>query len=166
MKKLLSARSLIISALTLIGVPSVFGLEPVYATSSSSWGGERKAIGGYDPVAYFELAEGELPIEGKKDYTYDWNGAVWYFSSEENLNKFKKSEEQYAPQYGGYCAWAISQNGIASSDPKFWTVYAGRLYLNFSENIHVMWKTDIPGHIEKADKNWPGLLGMDDRILP
>ena len=151
MQKLLNAAPLIILVFVAMRTTSAFGLEPIYAT-------EGKAIGGYDPVAYFTK---EQAIKGDEDNTHEWEGVVWYFSSNDNLEAFKGSEEQYAPQYGGYCAWAVSQNGIADSDPENWTVYEGKLYLNFSERIHEEWKKDIPGNIVKADENWPEVLSTN-----
>jgi YHS domain-containing protein len=64
------------------------------------------AIKGYDPVAYFTDAK---PVEGNGDFTFEWNGAKWRFANAEHLAAFKAAPEKYAPQYGGYCAWAVSQ---------------------------------------------------------
>jgi hypothetical protein len=113
------------------------------------------AVGGYDPVAYF--TEGK-PVEGKKDITFTWKGATWRFASEANRDAFKAKPEAYAPQYGGYCAWAVSQNYTAKGDPKIWKVVDGRLYLNYDARVQRDWEKDIPGHIVKADKNWPAVL--------
>jgi YHS domain-containing protein len=68
------------------------------------------AVGGYDPVAYF--TDGK-PVSGKKELTFSWKGATWRFANEKNLEAFKASPERYAPQYGGYCAWAVSQGYTA-----------------------------------------------------
>jgi YHS domain-containing protein len=113
------------------------------------------AVGGYDPVAYF--TDGK-PVEGKKDITFSWKGATWRFVTEANRDAFKAKPEAYAPQYGGYCAWAVSQNYTAKGDPKFWKIVDGRLYLNYDARVQRDWEKDIPGHIVKADKNWPAVL--------
>jgi YHS domain-containing protein len=57
------------------------------------------AIKGYDPVAYFD--EGR-PVKGTEKYSFEWNGAKWFFSSKEHLESFRENPEIYAPQYGGY----------------------------------------------------------------
>ena len=74
---------------------------PVYAE-------DGVAINGYDPVVYLEHI---TAVEGKDEFTFDWMGATWKFSSQENLDKFMASPEDYAPQYGGYCAYAVA-NGL------------------------------------------------------
>lgn len=124
-------------------------VEPVY---SDFFG---KAIRGYDPVAYF--TEGK-PVKGDSDYTYSWNDAEWYFSSQENLSLFTANPEKYAPQYGGYCAWAVSKGYTAKVDPNAWYIHNDKLYLNYSRSVQSTWQQDIPGNIASADKNWPQLL--------
>lgn len=124
--------------------------DPVYTGTFSSL-----AVSGYDPVAYF--AQG-APVEGSSDHELEWNGATWRFSSAENMEKFKSDPEAWAPQYGGYCAWAVSQGYTASSDPDAWRIVDGKLYLNYSKGVQAKWEKDIPGFITKADANWPKVL--------
>jgi len=64
----------------------------------------------------------------------------------------------YAPQYGGYCAWAVSQGYTASTDPHAWRIVDGKLYLNYSKGVQKRWQQDIPGNIAKGDANWPKVL--------
>ena len=64
------------------------------------------AIRGYDPVSYFTEAK---PVKGKSTYQFKWRGATWSFASSENRDRFVKNPDKYAPQYGGYCAWAVSR---------------------------------------------------------
>lgn len=75
-----------------------------------------------------------------------------------NLNSFKTDPQAFAPQYGGYCAWAVAQGYTASSDPQAWRIVDGKLYLNYSEGVQKKWVRDIPGFIVKADTNWPKVL--------
>ncbi len=124
--------------------------DPVYTGTFSSL-----AVSGYDPVAYF--AQGK-PVEGSSDLELKWNGATWRFSSAENIEKFKSDPAAFAPQYGGYCAWAVSQGYTASSDPEAWRIVDGKLYLNYSKGVQAKWEKDIPGFITKADANWPKVL--------
>jgi hypothetical protein len=74
------------------------------------------------------------------------------------LAKFKADPEKYAPKYGGYCAWAVAQGYTAEIDPEAWKIVGGKLYLNYSKDVQKKWEQDIPGNIEKADQNWPGVL--------
>lgn len=109
---------------------------------------------GYDAVAYF--TEGK-PVRGTGRYGYKWMGAKWLFSSAENRALFTKNPERYSPQYGGYCAYAVSQGITADIDPMAWKIVEGKLYLNLSPGVARIWEKDIPGYIVKANKNWPTL---------
>lgn len=113
------------------------------------------AIRGYDPVAYF--TEGK-PVKGSDEFSYDYKGTTWLFASAENKRAFEEKPEKYAPQYGGYCAWAVSQGYTASIDPDAWTIVDGRLYLNYSKSVQETWSQDVTGNIRKADANWPKVL--------
>jgi YHS domain-containing protein len=113
------------------------------------------ALGGYDPVAYF--TEGR-PVEGKREFSHFWKGATWRFSSARNLELFKANPAAYAPQYGGYCAWAVSNNYTAKGDPKHWKIVGGKLYLNYDASVQRDWEKDVPGDIAKGDRNWPKVL--------
>ena len=114
------------------------------------------AIKGYDTVAYF--SEGR-PVKGKKEFQYEWNGARWRFASAEHRDLFKSNPTRYAPQYGGYCAYAVSQGKTADIDPYAWNIVNGKLYLNLNRDVQKLWSKDIPGYIRKADRNWPRILG-------
>jgi YHS domain-containing protein len=114
------------------------------------------AIKGYDPVAFH--SEGR-PVKGVSQYVHTWKDAKWRFANAENKELFKANPDAYAPKYGGYCAWAVSEGYTASVDPeKAWNIVDGRLYLNYSVEIKQKWEKDIPGHIRKADANWPSVL--------
>ncbi len=113
------------------------------------------AIRGYDPVAYFTESK---PVKGKPSYKVKWGGATWQFASKENLDLFNSDPEKYAPQYGGFCAWAVAEKGQAFSvDPKAWRIVDKKLYLNYSQKIQKKWEQDIPGFIQNGDKKWPTL---------
>ncbi len=113
------------------------------------------AIKGYDPVAYFTASK---PLKGSSDFAYDWNGAEWRFATAANRDLFKADPVKYAPQYGGYCAWAVSRGYTAGIDPEAWKIVNQRLYLNYSTKVQAQWSEDIPGNIAKAEENWPKLL--------
>jgi YHS domain-containing protein len=110
------------------------------------------AIEGVDPVAYF--IEGK-PVEGKSEFAHDWMDATWYFASAENRDLFAADPEKYAPQYGGYCAWAVANGYTAKIDPEAWKIVDDKLYLNYSKDVQAQWAQDVPGNITKGDANWP-----------
>ena len=131
----------------LVGARPALAIDPVFSHRG-------KAIRGYDPVAYFTAGK---PVEGKPLFTHVYEGATWQFASAENRDAFAADPERYAPQYGGYCAWAVSQGYTASIDPDAWKIEDGKLYLNYSQSVQRRWARDIPGNVAKADRNWPGL---------
>ena len=114
------------------------------------------AAGGYDVVAYFKVGR---PVAGNAQFSTEFKGATWRFSTKENLDSFKGNPVSFAPQYGGYCSWAVAQGYTASGDPEVWKIVGGKLYLNYDRSVQAKWEKDIPGFIAKGDHNWPGVLG-------
>lgn len=113
------------------------------------------AIRGTDPVAYFTVG---AATKGDAAHSSEHMGATWRFASAENKAMFDAEPEKYAPKYGGYCAFAVSKGATATTDPEAWSIVDDRLYLNYSLNVRKIWSEDIPGHIARADANWPGVL--------
>jgi len=126
------------------------GKPPVFTAFKS-----KLALDGHDPVAYFR--EGK-PVKGNPAQALSWNGATWHFASAENKAAFEANPHAFAPQYGGYCAWAVSRGYTAKGDPTAWKVVGGKLYLNYDAKVQQRWAADIPGNIGKADRNWPKAL--------
>jgi YHS domain-containing protein len=112
------------------------------------------ALHGYDPVTYIEK---QAPEKGAEQFSYNWQGATWMFVSAENRKNFAKSPESFAPQFGGYCAKAVSENHIADVDPLAYKIVNGKLYLNYDAKVQKVWEQDIPGRIANAEKYWPNL---------
>ncbi len=112
------------------------------------------ALKGYDPVAYFKESR---PVKGQDEFRHDWLGAKWYFASATNRDEFARNPEKYAPQFGGYCAWAVANGYTANIDPEAWRIVDGKLYLNYSKDVQKKWEADIPGFIKKGNENWPKL---------
>lgn len=119
----------------------------------SDWRG--RAIRGTDPVAYF--TEGR-PVQGSSDITYEWKGAEWRFASEEHRALFIANPEAYAPQYGGYCAWAVSHGQTASIEPDAWEIVDGKLFLNYNKDVQAKWLADRDAAYQRAEANWPKVL--------
>lgn len=113
------------------------------------------ALGGTDPVAYFTMGKA---VQGSPVFTYNYDGARWYFSSEAHRAAFAADPTAYAPQYGGYCAYAVSEGYTATSTPKAWRIVDGKLYLNNSRRIRRRWEKDIATRINNANINWPKVL--------
>ncbi|HCA57523.1 MAG TPA: YHS domain-containing protein, partial [Blastocatellia bacterium] len=109
-----------IAVFAFIAAASV-GLAACGNSSISETGFNAAADGlglrGYDAVAYFAV---NSAVKGNAQFEYVWNGVKWHFSSEENRKAFQQNPEKYAPQYGGYCAYAVSKNYTADGDPEAW----------------------------------------------
>jgi hypothetical protein len=109
------------------------------------------AIKGYDTVAYFQAGKA---LNGNESFNFQWHNLTWYFQTRENRDLFAASPEKFAPQYDGYCAWALTEERKAITDPEVWKIVDGKLYLNCSMAAYEKWSKDIPGNIKKADANW------------
>ena len=133
-----------------VPAPAMAAEDPVYTGFLSN-----VAVGGYDPVSYFS-ADG--PVKGSADYSLTYNGAQWHFATAANRDSFRQDPERYAPQYGGYCAWAVSQGSTAKGDPANWKIVNGKLYLNYNSDIQKRWEQNIPENIQAGNRNWPRVL--------
>ncbi|HBH81933.1 MAG TPA: tat pathway signal sequence domain protein [Nitrospira sp.] len=110
------------------------------------------AINGYDPVAYFTERK---PVKGAPEFRAEFQGATFQFASADHRDRFAAKPEEFAPQYGGYCAYGTAKGYKAKIDPEAFTVVQGKLYLNYSDAVQTRWLSDIPGYIQQADANWP-----------
>jgi YHS domain-containing protein len=97
------------------------------------------------------------PVKGSKEFSTEYMGATFQFASVANRDAFLADPAAYAPQYGGYCAWAMADGKYAKGDAKYWKIVDGKLYLNYNAGIQKKWNADVPGFIEKADKQWSEL---------
>lgn len=115
---------------------------------------ENLAVKGYDVVAYFTLS---TPTEGQSQFQTDYQGKTYQFANQAHLALFQAEPAKYVPEYGGYCAFAMSKGQKAPIDPTAWRIVDGKLYLNYNQRVQEMWVADIPGHIQAADGHWQKL---------
>ena len=132
-----------------LAAPAANAEPPVYTGSFSD-----TALQGYDPVAYFEQGEA---VKGSDDFTTEYIGATFKFASAADRDAFIADPAAYAPQYGGYCAWAMADGKYAKGDARYWRIVDGKLYLNYNAGIQKKWEKDVPGFISKADTHWTEL---------
>lgn len=147
-------KSILVAVALVFGGAAASADDQIYTGTFSS-----TAVSGYDAVAYF--TDGK-PTKGSKKFQTEYKGAKWRFSSQENLDTFLADPARYAPQYGGYCAWAMAGGYKASGDPEQWKIVDGKLYLNYDASVKAEWEQDIPGFIAKADVNYPVVVGLVD----
>ncbi len=142
-------RFILALSLTLSAHAQLFGRpEPVLKDRSGL------ALKGYDPVAYFTEAKA---IPGKPEIQHTHANVKYNFASTQNRDLFQKDPNTYLPQYGGYCAWAVSHNYTASTDPEAWKIVNGKLYLNYSKDVQRKWMAEEAALIQAGDSNWPKL---------
>ena len=120
-------------------------------------GGSDVAILGYDPVAYFTV---DKPVKGQDRFATVWKGAKRKISSQANLDLFKSGPEKYAPQYGGYCAYAVAQDNLVRIEPDKFKVLDGKLYLNYNAEVQATWLKDPAGYVKQADAKFKALLSQ------
>lgn len=113
------------------------------------------AIRGYDPVAYFILGR---PVRGQQRFSMKWMDATWLFSTAENRELFKEKPEAYAPQFGGYCAYGVSQNYLVKIEPENWTIIDGKLYLNFNNSVQRKWERNARNYILQGQQFYEDLV--------
>ena len=146
MRRLAVSRRLLCAIL--LGAPSVARAQAQVFTEGGL------AIRGYDAVAYFAAGQ---PVRGSAAFTHQWHGATWRFASAANRDRFAADPARYAPAYGGFCAYAVSEGYTAPTDPQAWRIVDGRLFLNYDRAVQRRWEQDIPGRISRGDANWPRL---------
>ena len=154
MKKCILSTCLIFTLILTGPMWTLWAQEPV------STDPDGLAVGGYDPVAYFTE---QKAVPGTPGINTEHDGAVYRFSSTANREAFLKNPQAYLPQYGGYCAWAVSRGSSAGIDPEAWTIQDGRLFLNLSRGVHRRFQKDLEENIRKADANWPKVKSRLDK---
>jgi hypothetical protein len=148
-------RWLVVGLLMTLTAGGAFARDPIPSVNTEN----GLAIKGYDPVAYF--ADGRAR-PGSPQVTATYNGAVYRFTSTEHRDLFLAGPERYLPQYGGYCAYAISLNLIADIEPYEWTIVGGKLYLNNGFFAQKLWSLDKTGNIAAGDRYWPLVPKLPD----
>ncbi len=138
----------VLAALAAAG-PQAFAAETAVNVNS-----EGVAIDGYDTVSYFTPVGAR---RGKPDFQAEWAGAIWHFATAEILAAFESEPERYAPQFGGWCAFALSTGHYASDvDPReAFTLRDDKLYLNWSRRVKQRWLREVEDNIATAESNWP-----------
>lgn len=154
----LSRRGLL--SILLLTVAAI-GSQPAAAQQAEIFTGGRSqfgadlAVAGYDAVAYHTQGRA---IPGTGQFRVSWKGAEWRFSTQQNRDVFVATPERYAPQYGGWCAFAVAAGVKVASDPLLFDVVAGRLYLNQTPATQASWRRDQAAMIQRGDQNWPRIF--------
>ncbi len=116
-------------------------------------------LDGYDPVAFFT---DQKPVKGSASFTFTYHDAAYWFANAEHQKMFAANPEKYAPQYGGYCGYAVSQGHLAPIHVEFFALLDGRLILQNNQRALDGWNGDAMS-LQKADKYWPELLSRSGK---
>ncbi len=118
------------------------------------------AVSGYDVVSFWDKKQAPVgksqpkAVPGKASITAEYNGAKWAFSTEANRDKFKANPAKYAPAFDGHCAYGVAVGGKVPGNPNLWRIVDDKLYLNITKVVVGFWEKDVPGFINKGNKNW------------
>lgn len=146
--------------LLLIAFISISGFAQTETKRVAQFNLEKNvAVQGYDVVSYFKQNKA---VKGKKTLALNYEGVVYYFSTEANKETFKKNPASYEPQYGGWCAFAMGDsNSKVEIDPETFKIVDGKLYLfynAFFNNTLKSWNKDEVNLKRKADTNWKNYI--------
>ena len=136
-----------------LGLGSAGAFDPK-STAAVNVDAAGVALRGHDPVAYFTVGK---PTPGAQTFQSKFDGATYQFASADNKAAFDKEPAKFAPQYGGFCAFAAAKGAKFDADPAVFKVVENKLYMNVNPDVAVKWNADVPGHIKAADGNWSGL---------
>jgi YHS domain-containing protein len=129
---------------------SIKGVEHFYINLDAT----GLAVEGYDVVAY--QTENKA-LKGDSKFTEWFHGARYQFISRENQEAFRDNPKKFLPQYGGFCAYAMSLGKVRPVNPQIFSIEDGRLMLQHTKDAYDLFSKDVPGNIMKADAKWPGV---------
>ncbi len=141
----------ILARIFICSLALILSLHVAYADEVSNYVKDGAVIGGVDPVGYFVEMR---PVPGDPLYAIEWNGATWRFSSAGNRDAFVANPAMFAPQYGGFCALAMSYGKKLPINPEAFKIVDGKLYLNASKEAQTEFEKDELGTIARANAQW------------
>jgi YHS domain-containing protein len=114
----------------------------------------KLAVSGYDLVDYFN----GKASPGNENFLSSYKGANYLFKNEINKRTFEKSPEEYLPQYGGWCAYAMGYNGKkVEINPESFSIENKKLYLFYKTTFtdtKKKWFKSNEKLKSKANQNW------------
>jgi YHS domain-containing protein len=156
-------RSLLLAVAVLIGAgsaPSLVAQSAVQERELVNVDSRGVALQGYDPVSFFSAG---APAKGRAELSARHGRATYHFSTEANRAAFEADPTRYAPQFGGFCAWAVSRGYTAKVEIDTWQIVDGRLILNYNSGVKQKFNEDQAGNLRRADGNWPDLVRKEGK---
>jgi len=118
------------------------------------------AVGGYDITTYFD----NNLLKGNKSIQTAYEGVIYYFVNQANLDKFKSNPQKYIPAYGGWCAMALCQNKLVEPNPKLYSIIDDKLHLfevKVFYNGKAEWFKDPEDNKNKADSKYQEIVNKE-----
>ncbi|WP_321489910.1 YHS domain-containing (seleno)protein [uncultured Hyphomonas sp.] len=151
MSRTITLSAMVMAAAVATALPAA--AEDEYNVSTGiTTAGVPLGLHGVDAVALTTL---NAVAEGDAQYTVVEDGVAYYFASEDSAKKFKANPAVYAPQYGGFCAYAVALGKKFDGDPQFADIVDGKLYLFVNAEVFEKYKKDSKPILAKAERTWP-----------
>ncbi|HXI47876.1 MAG TPA: YHS domain-containing (seleno)protein [Steroidobacteraceae bacterium] len=131
---------------------AVLSVTASYALAGDFFEENGVALNSYDAISYF--AQAPEPIPGKKELSADYKGSKFYFVTNTHLHTFEANPERYAPQFGGFDAYGVSQGRKVAAHPRVFALVDGKLYMFSDVESRKNWKKDISGNVARASEQW------------
>jgi YHS domain-containing protein len=131
---------------------AILSLTATYALAGDFSEEKGVALSSYDALSYFTPAPD--PILGVKDLSFDYKGSKFYFITSSHLRAFASDPERYAPQFGGFDAYGVSQGRKVGAHPRVFAVVDGKLYMFSDVESRKNWKKDVAGNVTRASEQW------------
>ena len=132
--------------------PGIAADEYNVSTGIVTAAGAPLGLHGVDAVALSTVNE---VTKGDAAHTVVEDGVAYYFASADSARLFKAAPEKYAPQYGGFCAYAVAKGKKFDGDPQYADIVDGKLYLFVNAAAFEIYKKDSKRILAKAEKTWP-----------
>ncbi|MEX0316543.1 MAG: YHS domain-containing (seleno)protein [Ruegeria sp.] len=140
----------LIAALPLAAAPA-FAADEINVSNGISAAGAPLAAHGVDLVA---LVNNGNPVEGFANYSSTYDGASYYFASEDNQKAFEANPAAYLPQHGGFCSYGVSVGKKFDGDPDQYVLADGKLFLFLNAATRSAFLEDLTGTAATADDQW------------
>jgi YHS domain-containing protein len=140
----------------LAALPVGLALAGEASTQPALTTGQRLALKGYDPVAYF--TDGK-PVQGAQAYELSWDGQRYRFASAQHRDLFQQDPDKYAPQFGGACTMNLAAGRKREADPHNWIISDGKLYVFAGASGPANFAKDPRANAARAAENWQRLRG-------
>ena len=99
---------------------------PAMGADQSPTESHKVTLQGYSPVSYFE--EG-TPQKGSPDYQSSYRGNRYWFTSQEQKQKFDAAPADYAPAFPHHCPYNLALGRSLPIDPTNFKIIDGQLLL-------------------------------------